>query len=132
MPSINTAYFTMLLQIYKSISEKQKKIHKSYTLKLYNLWVSSFYYRTCFCKRIGGSCEPLARKYLHSSPNPSFGKGGALAMEEWGVICLFLCLLASSAINTMTAPAVWQYINIKMVVSADSLTTYNHYICSLL
>ena len=29
----------------------------SYTLKLYIPWVSSFYYRTCFSKRIGGSRE---------------------------------------------------------------------------
>ena len=59
-------------------------------------------------KRIGGSCEPLARIYLHSSPNPSFGKGGALAVEILFIDSLFLCLLASSVIKTMTAPAVWQ------------------------
>ena len=41
MPSKNTAYSAMLLQIYKSISEKQKKLHKSYTLRLLMLWVSS-------------------------------------------------------------------------------------------
>ena len=69
---------------------------------------SLYLFRTCFCKRIGGSREPLARIYLHSSPNPSFGKGGTLAMEFLLLICLFLCLLASSVIKTMTARAVWQ------------------------
>ena len=30
---------------------------------------------------IGGCREPLAQQYLHSTPSPSFGKGGAFAME---------------------------------------------------
>ena len=47
-------------------------------------------------KGIGGSCEPLARIYLHSSPNPSFGKGGALAVEILFIDSLFLCLAEMS------------------------------------
>ena len=53
MLSINTAYFAMLLQIYKSISEKQKN-----TQELYNE-----FFELASVKRIGGSREPLARIY---------------------------------------------------------------------
>ena len=40
-------------------------------------------------KRIGGSRGPLAREYLHSSPNPSFVKGGTLAMEFYSLFAYF-------------------------------------------
>ena len=40
MPSINTAYFAMLPQIYKSISEKQNKKQKLY-IKVINALGSS-------------------------------------------------------------------------------------------
>ena len=41
MPSLITAQHAMILQIYKSIFEKQNKKYKISTLKLYNPWVSS-------------------------------------------------------------------------------------------
>ena len=57
-------------------------------------------------KRIGGSREPLARKYLYSSPNPSFGKGGAFAMEFCSLFAYFFVYQQVPKIKTMTAPAV--------------------------
>jgi hypothetical protein len=62
-------------------------LKSSASLNVYNPWISSFYLQTCSVKRIGGSREPMARRYLHSTLNPSFGKEGALAMEL--KFCLF-------------------------------------------